>query len=109
MSNISQAESPLLKNSCGNQLQAPSINYQCRPPTNPSLVITPDSDHQSIDKDKIEKFDIEENMEKIDIIGRITGTFGRWQLRTVLLIYLTKIPSSWFMVYSNFIYSSFIV
>lgn len=36
-------------------------------------------------------------MEKIDIIGRITGEFGRWQLRAVLLIYLTKIPSSWFM------------
>lgn len=36
-------------------------------------------------------------MEKIDVIGRITGKFGRWQLRTVLLIYLTKLPSSWFM------------
>lgn len=37
-------------------------------------------------------------MEKIDIIGRINGEFGKWQLRTVLLIFLTKIPSAWFMV-----------
>lgn len=36
-------------------------------------------------------------MDKVDIIGRITGKFGRWQLRSVFLIYLTKIPSSWFM------------
>lgn len=36
-------------------------------------------------------------MEKVDIVGRITGEFGRWQLRTVLLIFLCKIPSSWFM------------
>lgn len=32
-----------------------------------------------------------------DIIGRINGEFGRWQLRTVLLIFLCKIPSAWFM------------
>lgn len=32
-----------------------------------------------------------------DVIGKITGQFGRWQLRTVLLIFLVKIPSSWFM------------
>lgn len=37
------------------------------------------------------------NNEKIDIIGKITGEFGRWQFRTVFLIFLTKIPSSWFM------------
>lgn len=36
-------------------------------------------------------------MEKCDIVGRINGEFGRWQLRTVLLIFLCKIPSSWFM------------
>lgn len=36
-------------------------------------------------------------MEKIDIVGRITGEFGRWQLRTVFFIFLCKIPSSWFM------------
>lgn len=36
-------------------------------------------------------------MEKIDIIGRINGNFGKWQLRTVLLIFLCKIPSAWFM------------
>lgn len=38
-----------------------------------------------------------DNNDKIDIIGKITGEFGRWQLRTVLLIFLCKIPSSWFM------------
>lgn len=32
-----------------------------------------------------------------DIIGRINGDFGKWQLRTVLLIFLCKIPSAWFM------------
>lgn len=36
-------------------------------------------------------------MEKVDIIGRINGNFGKWQLRTVLLIFLCKIPSAWFM------------
>lgn len=36
-------------------------------------------------------------MEKVDIISRINGNFGKWQLRTVLLIFLCKIPSSWFM------------
>lgn len=36
-------------------------------------------------------------MDKIDIIGRITGNFGKWQLRSVLLIFLYKIPSAWFM------------
>lgn len=32
-----------------------------------------------------------------DIFERINGNFGKWQLRTVLLIFLTKIPSAWFM------------
>lgn len=36
-------------------------------------------------------------MENADIIGRINGNFGKWQLRTVLLIFLCKIPSAWFM------------
>lgn len=36
-------------------------------------------------------------MKNIDIIDRINGNFGRWQLRTVLLIFLCKIPSAWFM------------
>lgn len=47
---------------------------------------------------KIEKFDeIDVKMEKVDIISRINGQFGKWQLRTILLIFLCKIPSSWFM------------
>lgn len=32
-----------------------------------------------------------------DIISEITGDWGKWQLRTALLIFLCKIPSSWFM------------
>lgn len=39
----------------------------------------------------------DKKMEKVDIISRINGNFGKWQLRTVLLIFLCKIPSSWFM------------
>ncbi|TDG46627.1 hypothetical protein AWZ03_006939 [Drosophila navojoa] len=34
---------------------------------------------------------------KVDAVGQITGHWGKWQLRTVLLIFLCKIPSSWFM------------
>lgn len=34
---------------------------------------------------------------KVDAVGQITGPWGKWQLRTVLLIFLCKIPSSWFM------------
>lgn len=32
-----------------------------------------------------------------DIINQITGDFGLWQLRTVLLVFFCKIPSAWFM------------
>lgn len=32
-----------------------------------------------------------------DLIGSILGDFGIWQLRTVLIIFLCKIPASWFM------------
>lgn len=35
--------------------------------------------------------------QNVDIIHRILGNGGRWQLRAILLIYLVKIPSSWFM------------
>lgn len=33
----------------------------------------------------------------MDVISQVIGGWGRWQLRTVLLIYLCKIPSAWFM------------
>lgn len=36
-------------------------------------------------------------MNSKDVIGRSVGDWGRWQLRAVLLIFLCKIPSSWFM------------
>lgn len=32
-----------------------------------------------------------------DFIGNFLGPIGKWQIRTIFLIYLTKIPSSWFM------------
>lgn len=33
----------------------------------------------------------------VDIISEIIGDWGQWQFRTVILIYLCKIPSAWFM------------
>ncbi|XP_067615965.1 solute carrier family 22 member 3 isoform X1 [Eurosta solidaginis] len=33
----------------------------------------------------------------IDIVQQVCGNFGRWQLRTILLIFLCKVPSAWFM------------
>lgn len=35
--------------------------------------------------------------ENVDIIGKMTGDFGKWQLKAVLIIFLIKIPASWFM------------
>lgn len=32
-----------------------------------------------------------------DIVNQILGDFGVWQLRTVLIIFLCKIPAAWFM------------
>lgn len=32
-----------------------------------------------------------------DIIGHVLGEWGPWQLRTVLIIFLCKIPAAWFM------------
>lgn len=32
-----------------------------------------------------------------DIVGEILGPCGKWQMKAIFLIYLTKIPSSWFM------------
>lgn len=33
----------------------------------------------------------------VDIVEQINGPVGRWQLRTILLIFLCKIPTAWFM------------
>lgn len=63
----------------------------CKTPT-----IDTDRTHKSV-KSKIEQLQLEDDMEKVDLVSRINGNFGRWQLRTVLLIFLCKIPSSWFM------------
>ena len=32
-----------------------------------------------------------------DVVLEVTGQFGKWQLRTLLIIFLCKIPTSWFM------------
>ncbi|KAH8369124.1 hypothetical protein KR009_002014 [Drosophila setifemur] len=32
----------------------------------------------------------------VDVVEQVNGSFGRWQLRTILLIFLCKIPSAWF-------------
>lgn len=32
-----------------------------------------------------------------DIVQQVCNNFGHWQLRTILLIFLCKIPSAWFM------------
>lgn len=44
-----------------------------------------------------DEVDGEKADESTDFIGNFLGPIGKWQLRTILLIYLTKIPSSWFM------------
>ncbi|KAG4079449.1 hypothetical protein HA402_005146 [Bradysia odoriphaga] len=36
-------------------------------------------------------------MSEIDVVGQSLGPFGKWQLRSTLLIYLVKIPAAWFM------------
>lgn len=33
----------------------------------------------------------------VDVVSEIIGDWGRWQFRSVILIYLCKIPSAWFM------------
>lgn len=35
--------------------------------------------------------------EKIDYVGNFLGPIGKFQIRTIFLVYLTKIPASWFM------------
>lgn len=33
----------------------------------------------------------------VDVVSEVIGEWGPWQFRTVILIYLCKIPSAWFM------------
>lgn len=33
----------------------------------------------------------------VDVIAKTLGNFGKWHLRTLLIIFLCKIPTSWFM------------
>lgn len=42
-------------------------------------------------------------MSENDAVGKFLGPFGKWQLRSTLLIYLVKIPSAWFMACVSFI------
>lgn len=32
-----------------------------------------------------------------DLVSQLTGHFGKWQLKALLIIFLCKIPTSWFM------------
>lgn len=34
---------------------------------------------------------------QLDVISHVLGDWGPWQLRTVLIIFLCKIPAAWFM------------
>lgn len=40
---------------------------------------------------------VETSSSTTDFIGDFLGPIGKWQIRTIFLIYLCKIPSSWFM------------
>lgn len=33
----------------------------------------------------------------VDPVTKVLGNFGKWQLRTMLIIFLCKVPTSWFM------------
>lgn len=33
-----------------------------------------------------------------DIVQQVNGNFGKWQLRTIILIFLCKIPTAWFTI-----------
>lgn len=32
-----------------------------------------------------------------DVVNQVTGNFGKWQLRAILIIFLCKIPTVWFL------------
>lgn len=34
---------------------------------------------------------------RTDPVTKVLGSFGKWQLRTMLIIFLCKVPTSWFM------------
>lgn len=46
-------------------------------------------------------------MADTDFVGAFLGPFGKWQLRSTLLIFLVKIPSAWFMACVSCISSYF--
>uniref|UniRef100_A0A1I8Q968 Major facilitator superfamily (MFS) profile domain-containing protein n=2 Tax=Stomoxys calcitrans TaxID=35570 RepID=A0A1I8Q968_STOCA len=37
-----------------------------------------------------------------DVVAEITGNFGKWQLRTIIFIFLCKIPATWFTACISF-------
>lgn len=41
-------------------------------------------------------------MADTDAVGAFLGPFGKWQLRSTLLIFIVKIPSAWFMACVSF-------
>lgn len=34
---------------------------------------------------------------RVDPITKVLGNFGKWQLGAMLIIFLCKVPTSWFM------------
>lgn len=34
---------------------------------------------------------------RVDPITKVLGNFGKWQLKTILIVFLCKVPTSWFM------------
>lgn len=45
-------------------------------------------------------------VDQTDFIGNFLGPIGKWQMKVIFLVYLTKIPSSWFMSCVSFRESS---
>lgn len=59
-----------------------------------SIINEKSSGHES---EKNPKFVPKMVSDSTDYIGNFIGPIGKWQIRSIFLIYLTKIPASWFM------------
>ncbi|EDV90839.1 GH19614 [Drosophila grimshawi] len=64
------------------------------PETVPQISYLAHDSCQNADGDEDE---LQTQNETDDIISQVLGNFGIWQLRSVLIIFLCKIPAAWFM------------
>ncbi|XP_059610465.1 organic cation transporter protein isoform X1 [Phlebotomus argentipes] len=104
MSRVSFADYPLLNSGAAPGGVAANPSTQCRD-TIDFEPVAPAPSHNipyhPRRKSLIDEIDVPtENVDmvdKVDIIGKVVGDWGCFQLRTVLLIFLCKIPSAWFM------------